>query len=104
MSIYLLHALYYFFKVQFHSYHLKQFQYYQLKLLVFNAAVISVYLIFAGIFGISLDDFKTLGKYGAYVFLAVGNAVFVLYDIAVSRTAMFYISRFHNRVKKMLKL
>ena len=75
-----------------------------LKLLVFNAAVISVYLIFAGIFGISLDDFKTLGKYGAYVFLAVGNAVFVLYDIAVSRTAMFYISRFHNRVIKMLKL
>ena len=75
-----------------------------LKLLVFNAAVILVYFIFAGLFGISLEDFKALGKYGAAIFLLLGNAVFVLYDIAVSRMAMFYIGTLHKRVKKMLKL
>lgn len=75
-----------------------------LKLLVFNAAVILVYFIFASLFGISLEDFKALGKYGAVIFLLLGNAVFVLYDIAVSRMAMFYIGTLHKRVKKMLKL
>lgn len=75
-----------------------------LKLLIFNAAVISVYFIFAGLFGISLEDFKAFGKYGALIFLLLGNVVFVFYDIAVSRMAMFYMGTLHKRVKKMLKL
>ena len=61
------------------------------KIGVFNIAILSAYLFFSKLFGISLEDFDVLGKYGALIFLLAGNVVFVLYDIAVSRLAMFYI-------------
>ncbi len=62
-----------------------------IKIVVFNIAVVTAYSIFSKLFGFSLEDFEILGKYGALVFLAVGNVVFVLYDIAISRMAMFYM-------------
>ena len=75
-----------------------------LKLAVFNVAAIMIYAVFAGMFGVSIDDFSTLGKYGAYIFLGFGNAVFVLYDITVSRLSGTYIYRIHPKVKKLLKI
>ena len=75
-----------------------------LKLAVFNAAAILIYAVFAGMFGVSIDDFSTLGKYGAYIFLGFGNAVLVLYDITVSRLSGTYIYRIHPKVKKLLKI
>ena len=75
-----------------------------LKLAVFNVAAIMIYAVFAGMFGVSIDDFSTLGKYGAYIFLGFGNAVFVLYDITVSRISGTYIYRIHPKVKKLLKI
>lgn len=70
-----------------------------IKITVFNIAVLLSYLLFARIFGISLDDFNEFGKYGALVFLLIGNAVFVLYDIAVSRMAMFYLYVIKPKIK-----
>lgn len=75
-----------------------------LKLAVFNAAAIMIYAVFAGIFGVSIEDFDALGKYGAYIFLAFGNGVFVLYDITVSRLSGTYMYRIHPKVKKLLKI
>ncbi len=74
-----------------------------LKIAVFNAAVIAIYFFFFFLFGISFEDFEALGKYGAYIFLAFGNIVFVIYDIAVSRLAGTYIYRIHPKVKRLLK-
>ena len=75
-----------------------------LKLAVFNVAAIMIYAVFAGMFGVSIDDFSTLGKYGAYIFLGFGNAAFVLYDITVSRLSGTYVYRIHPKVKKLLKI
>lgn len=75
-----------------------------LKFAVFNAAVLLIYAVCAEMFGISLDDFNTLGKYGAYIFLGLGNATFVIYDIAVSRLSGVYMYRIHPKVKKLLKI
>lgn len=75
-----------------------------LKLAVFNAAVLLIYTVFAGMFGISLEDFGVLGKYGAYIFLALSNVTFVIYDIAVSRLSGVYMYRIHPKVKKLLKI
>ena len=61
-----------------------------LKLLIFNASMLLLYGLFSTLFGISTEDFGALGKYGAFLFLAIGNVVFILYDIAVSRMAAFY--------------
>ncbi len=74
-----------------------------IKILIFNVSVLSVYLIFSSFFAFSMDDFGELGKYGAYILLALGNAVFVVYDIAVSRMSMAYMVVLHPKIKKILK-
>ncbi len=73
-----------------------------IKILSFNAAVLLVYYVFAALFGISLDDLNFM-KYGAVMLLALGNIVFVIYDIMVSKMAATYIIKMHPRVSKMIK-
>ena len=73
-----------------------------LKLVVFNACMLLIYGAFSVLFSISLEDFAVLGKYGAWIFLAMGNAVFVLYDVAVTRMAMLYIRRLSPQISKLL--
>lgn len=74
-----------------------------IKLCVFLASVLSVYYVFAGLFGITLEDIDILGKYGIVILLASGAVVFVLYDIAVSRMAMMYMHILHTKIKKIFK-
>lgn len=75
-----------------------------LKLLTFNAAVLLAYFVFAGLFSVSIDDFSILGKYGAFIFLALANGVFVLYDITVGRMAAVYLYNLHPKLKKIFKI
>ena len=75
-----------------------------LKLAVFNAAVLLIYAVFAGMFGISIEDFETLGKYGAYILLATGNVTFVIYDIAITRLSGAYMFRIHPKINRLLKI
>lgn len=74
-----------------------------LKLVVFNAAVLLVYLVLVPALGINIDDFGEFEKYGLYAFWAAANVVFVFYDIAVSQAAGFYMARLHANIKKYLK-
>lgn len=74
-----------------------------IKEVIFNASVLLVYYIFTSFMGGSLEEFGEWGKYGAIILLALGNVVFVCYDIAVSRMAMMYISVIHPKLKKILK-
>lgn len=76
---------------------------YIVKFSVFNVAVILTYGVFAGIFGINLDDFEDFGKYTMVILLSVTNVVFIIYDKAVSQLAGFYMYRLHNTVKRILK-
>lgn len=73
-----------------------------LKIITFNAAVILIYLLFSKLFGVSVDDFKFIGKYGAALFLILGNVIFVIYDIAVSRMVGIYMSLIHPKINKIL--
>ena len=74
-----------------------------IKIAVFNTAVALIYLFFLKLFGISLEDFGVLGRYGVYILLCLGNVVFVLYDIAVSRMAMLYMNLLHSRIRQLIK-
>lgn len=75
-----------------------------LKLICFNVAAVSFYLIASSaVFGVSFDDFGEWGKYGALAFLGVCNVVFVIYDIGISRIASYYMMTLHNKVKKIIK-
>lgn len=74
-----------------------------LKLICFFIAVLMAYYIFAGLFGIRLDDLNDFGKYSVLILLGFGTAAFVLYDIAVSKMSFVYFYRFHSRIKKFFK-
>ena len=74
-----------------------------LKIIAFNIAVIIIYFIFSKMFTVSFDDFGVLGKYGVFITLGVGNIVFVVYDIAVARMAMFYNFMVRPKIRKFLK-
>ena len=75
-----------------------------IKFAVFNICIMTYYKLSVSILGISFDDFGAVGEWGTYVFWAAANVVFVLYDIAVSRIAMFYISRLHPKISKIFKI
>ncbi len=74
-----------------------------LKLLTFNACVVSLYFIFAEVLMLSFDDMGKLAEYGAVILLILGNIVFVVYDFAVSRLSFTYYDRFHSKIQKLLK-
>lgn len=75
-----------------------------LKLICFNVAAVAFYFVAtSAVIGVSFDDFGEWGKYGAWAFLALCNAVFVIYDIGISRMAGYYMMTLHNKVRKIIK-
>lgn len=72
-----------------------------LKLGVLNVAVFVIYLATTFVFGIEIEDLGELGKYGAYILIAVSNVVFVMYDFAVSRMGALYMIKIHPLVRKI---
>ena len=74
-----------------------------IKIVCFNAAAIAFYFVSSNLFAVSFDDFGEWGKYGAMLFLALCNAVFVLYDIGISRVAGYYMFSLHDKVRKIIK-
>lgn len=76
---------------------------YVAKFAVFNAAVILTYFLLATLFSFELSELGDFGKYSLFILLAIGNAVFVIYDIAVSKMAQFYIYKIHPSIIKVLK-
>ena len=67
-----------------------------LKFSVFNAAAVVLYLIEVLVLRF------TLGKWWLLAAFAAGNAVFVLYDIAVARVAAFYYLRLHGKISAII--
>lgn len=74
-----------------------------LKLICFFLAVILAYFVFAGLFGINLDDINDFGKYAVLILLLFGTVAFVLYDIAISKMSFVYFNRLHGRIKRIFK-
>ncbi|MDO4608538.1 MAG: hypothetical protein Q4B40_05030 [Clostridia bacterium] len=74
-----------------------------LKLILFNVAAIASYFIMSLLFDISFSEFALWGKYGAYIFLALCNVVFVIYDIGISRVGAYYSFALHDKIKKIIK-
>ena len=73
------------------------------KFFTFNTAVIMAYFVLSKLLMAEDLDFGALGKYGAILFLAAGNIVFVLYDICLSRLAVFYAVRLRKHISKFFK-
>ncbi len=72
------------------------------KLLVFNAAIVLVYLVSFKILGIP-TDFGDIGKYLIAGIWAFANVVFLVYDYAIKSVSNWYYYKLHSRVSKMIK-
>ncbi len=81
----------------------KPFLEWPIKMIFFNIVVIAVYAFIAQLFGVDLSKDMSLGKYTAYIVLAVGNVVFVVYDITVAKMSAFYFYYIQPKIRKFFK-
>ena len=77
---------------------------YVLKLLIFNAAVVTETLLAVFVLGIPWETVEFLGKATPLVLLLLANLVFVLYDRALNGLIALYFRKFSSQVRRFLKL
>ena len=77
---------------------------YVLKLLIFNAAVVTETLLAVFVLGIPWETVEFLGKATPLVLLLLANLVFVLYDRALNGLIDLYFRKFSSQVRRFLKL
>lgn len=88
----------------------KRFTEYVIKLAVFNAAIIGAYLTMLYVFGMPFDklldfgvDLGSFTKYAHWIMLALGNVIFIMFDIGLSRWISLYIFAFQKKFRKLFK-
>lgn len=74
-----------------------------LKFLIFNVGVVVGYLLIIYVFAIPIEEMEEFGKYTNIVLLALGNVVFVFYDIVVNNLTIIYNKIWHKRLNKIFK-
>lgn len=72
-----------------------------LKLLCFNAAMIGTYALLIHVFSFPTEEFVLFGVNVMWGFLAVGNVILVIFDIAVTGLVRLYFRRFHPFVTRI---
>ena len=73
------------------------------KFAIFNASMILSYLFLLFVLGIPMDSFEIFGYTVPWVFLLVGNVVFVLLDRSIDVCLYFYEKRLHTLFLKIFK-
>lgn len=74
-----------------------------IKFLIFNITMIAAYFVMIKIFGLSMEDMNELGKYGPLILLALGNVVFYVFDLAITRLVTLYILKWQKSFRKLFK-
>ena len=78
---------------------------YAVKFVCFNAAMAAYALAAVYIIGIPLTEFteSDLGRFTVPVTVVLANAVFPVYDIALTRSITRYMYKLHGRIKKLFR-
>ena len=78
---------------------------YIIKFAIFNVTMVVAYLLIIYVLGIPdiLEEFGELGKYGVWIMLGLGNVVFILYDITISRLICIYTGWLKPKIFKKIK-
>ena len=77
---------------------------YVFKLLIFNASMIGSFYIGISLLSVPKESFNIFGVYLPWLFLVIGNAVFIIYDLCITRLVTIYLIKWHNRLNKNTKL
>lgn len=73
------------------------------KFAVFNVTMIIAFLIVTYVFKIPFEDMNKFGKWSVWILLLMGNFVFLVYDILLTRLVSLYMIRLHKSFKKIFK-
>lgn len=83
---------------------------YVLKFLVFNASIIFSGVVLVKVFGMPYEDLLGIDgesafftKYALPIMLGMGNVVFILYDVALTRLLTAYVLVWQKRFHKLFK-
>lgn len=74
-----------------------------IKMLVFNASVTAAFFIALYVLGVPEDSFEINGIYLPWLFLILGNIIFVIYDIGLTQLITKYIRFGHPLLSKIFK-
>ncbi|MBQ8057732.1 MAG: hypothetical protein IJ275_05295 [Ruminococcus sp.] len=75
-----------------------------LKYAVFNICIVLAFYLSIYVFSIPKDSFNLFGVYLPWVFLILGNIVFLVYDFCVSRIVTVYLLKIHKLLANKTKL
>lgn len=73
-----------------------------LKFAVFNAAMIAVFFVTKWLLGVDEESYTIFGVYLPWLFLAVGNVVFILYDFCLTQLIILYVKVIRDKVIRRL--
>lgn len=83
---------------------------YILKFLIFNASIIVSGVVLVKVFGMPYNDLLGIDgesafftKYALPIMLGMGNVVFILYDVALTRLLTAYVLVWQKRFRKLFK-
>ncbi len=74
-----------------------------IKLLIYNVLIVLYYNITIRIISDSSlqEDMTDFGRYGVYIFWAITNVVFVIYDVAIGRLMYIYIDWLRAKILRL---
>ena len=73
------------------------------KAIFFNIMIIAAYCVIIYVFGIPLEEMDELGIWGIPLLLVLGNVMFILYDICITRFVTLYLHRWQRKFRKLFK-
>lgn len=73
------------------------------KALFFNVAAVLAYIVIIYVFGIPIDEMEKFGKWAIPILLGMGNVMFVLYDICITRLISLYIFKWQKKFRRLFR-
>ncbi len=77
---------------------------YIVKYAVFNICMVTAFYLSIFVFSIPKESFNIFGLYLPWVFLILGNIVFIVYDLCVSKVVTIYLLKIHKKLSNKTKL
>ncbi len=72
---------------------------YSLKFIVFNVSMIGAFFVSIRLLSVPKESFELFGVYLPWLFLLIGNVVFLVYDLCLSRIITEYVLKWRNKLK-----
>lgn len=74
-----------------------------IKALFFNIVTVCAYIVIIYVFGIPIDEMDEFGKWAIPILLGMGNVMFVLYDICITRLISLYIFKWQKKFRRLFR-